>query len=130
MSQQNTSPAVKANNGNIKNELFPSTSAHSKSSLIHNLPAANIKDLHAHYEIELAAPGFKKDNFMVNINKQVVTISADKKPSERKKFVQREFKYGSFKRTFALPLPIHKKKLKMYYKNGILLLSVSKKKTT
>jgi len=41
-------------------------------------PAVNIKESSKEFHLEFAAPGFKKDDFKVNIDNNVLTIKAEK----------------------------------------------------
>src|SRR5258708_3625667 len=70
------------------------------------LPAINVKDKEKEYEIEVAAPGFKKEDFNIFIENRVLTISAeekDEKEVKEDKYTRREFVTSSFTRSFALP---------------------------
>ncbi len=70
------------------------------------VPAVNIAETENEFQIELAAPGLKKEDFKINLDKNVLSISADKKTEnveEGKKFSKREYSYNSFTRSFTLP---------------------------
>ena len=43
------------------------------------LPAVNVKDKEKEYEIEVAAPGFKKEDFSISVENRILTISAEEK---------------------------------------------------
>ncbi len=95
------------------------------------MPAMNVKENDDNFEIELAAPGFSKDDFNVTIDTNGLHISAEnsKKEEEREEgYLRKEFSYNSFKRSLKLPESINKEKeVKATYKNGILMLNLLKK---
>jgi HSP20 family protein len=101
-------------------------------SLGSNLPSVNLKESDTKIEVELAAPGMKKEDFKVEIENDVLMISSEKeeeKEEVRKKdnYVRREFNYQSFCRTFSLPETIDENKIEANYKDGILHVVVAKK---
>lgn len=95
-----------------------------------SLPAVNIKDNEGEFELELAVPGMKKDDFIVEVDNDVLTISSEiKAESEEKKdnYTRKEFSYSSFKRAFTLPETVDGSKIDAKYEDGILKLSLPKK---
>ncbi|MDR0801013.1 Hsp20/alpha crystallin family protein [Fluviicola sp.] len=97
------------------------------------LPAVNIKENHKDFDVELAVPGFKKEDFKVNVENNVLTINAEKKEDkneETSKYTRKEFTYSSFSRSFSLPENINSEKIDAKYSDGILRLRVPKKETT
>jgi len=97
-----------------------------------NLPAMNVKDNKSNYEIELALPGFTKKDIDVTIDDALVHIHAEKESEEKeekKNYTRQEFSYDSFDRSFQLPMDAKsEEKIKAAYKDGILTLTVNKKK--
>jgi HSP20 family protein len=89
-------------------------------------PDVNIKENDKDYQIEVAAPGLKKENFQLEVNKNMLTISAkvENKKEEKKQEGQyycKEFSYQSFSRSFNLGENLVKEdKIKAKYENGIL----------
>jgi HSP20 family protein len=91
-------------------------------------------------EVELAAPGLKKEDFKVEIENNTLLISSEKqeeKEESRKKdnYIRKEFSYQSFYRSFYLPEYVDESKIEANYKDGILHVTIakkegSKKKTT
>ena len=79
----------------------------------------------------MAAPGFNKEEFNVEVNDNILTISSEKRVENETKdgqqFTHREFSYQSFKRTFTLPATVESDKIEAKYENGILHLSIPKK---
>ena len=93
-------------------------------------PALNIKETEDHYEIELAAPGFEKEDFEVTIDNGYLNISAKKTEEAEEKedeFTRREFSYKEFERSLLLPENVLEEEFKAKYKNGILSFNLVKK---
>lgn len=93
-------------------------------------PAANILENTDSFQLELAAPGMNKSDFKIHLENNVLTISSemtDEKTEEGKNYTRKEFHYGSFTRSFALPKSIELDKIKADYDNGILKLTLPKK---
>lgn len=96
-------------------------------------PALNIKETEGHFEIELAAPGFRKEDFEVTIDNGYLNISAEKKTEEEEKeeeFTRREFSYKAFERSLMLPENVMEEEIKAKYKEGILSFKLAKKEIT
>ena len=93
-------------------------------------PAANILEHPDSFELDLAAPGLKKDDFKIHLENNVLTISSevkDEKEEEEKNFTRKEFHYNSFSRSFTLPRSVDLEKIKADYENGILIVMLPKK---
>lgn len=95
------------------------------------LPAVNIKDLEAQFEIELAVPGMKKSDFEIEVEDGLLSISSsleEEQVTEKGKFTRREFSYNSFKRTFAIPESVDPSNIEAQYSDGVLQLRLPKRK--
>ncbi|HPE43117.1 MAG TPA: Hsp20/alpha crystallin family protein [Bacteroidales bacterium] len=93
-------------------------------------PAVNIRENEEGFVLEMAAPGIQKSDFKINLDNNVLTLSAEKqeeKEENTERFNRREFNYGSFCRSFSLPKTINLDKIKADYKDGILLVSLPKR---
>lgn len=79
-------------------------------------------------------PGVAKDDIQVNVDDNKVTISAEvKKESEEKKegrVLRSERQYGFASRSFWLDTPVDDTKVTAKYKDGVLELTLPKKKTS
>jgi len=96
------------------------------------VPAVNVKEADDSFEIQLAAPGMEKENFEINVENNILSISAETKSEneekdENGKYTKREFSFNSFKRSFSLPESVDDEDIKANYENGILKLSIPKK---
>jgi HSP20 family protein len=92
----------------------------------------NILETEKGYSLEVVAPGFEKTDFKVNLDQQVLTISAEKKEeakSENKKQIRKEYNYRSFKRVFTIDEKIEANNIEAQYVNGVLTLNLPKKET-
>lgn len=97
------------------------------------LPALNIKENAKEFSIELAAPGYKKNDFKIVSEDGVLSISAEKKEEkneEKKLFTRKEFSYESFTRTLKLPENSLPDKIDAKYEEGILKMNLPKKEVT
>jgi HSP20 family protein len=95
----------------------------------YNRPSANIIDNEKDFTIELAAPGMSKDEFNINLDNDILTISMERKEEEmndERNFTRREFRYDSFSRSFRLPEIVDQDKIKADYKNGVLSVMLPK----
>jgi HSP20 family protein len=98
--------------------------------LVSRVPAVNIAETENEFHIELAAPGLKKEDFKISIDKNVLSVSTEKKTEnveEGKKFSKREYNYTSFVRSFTLPETVDHSKIEAEYTDGILKLNVAKR---
>lgn len=94
------------------------------------VPNVNIVETENAYSIEVAAPGLKKEDFSISLDKETLTISADvKKENEEKKpnYLKKEFSYQSFKRSFTMPENVNKEGIGASYENGVLQVGLPKK---
>lgn len=98
------------------------------------LPSVNIIEFENRFEIELAIPGKNKENFAIEIEEDILTVSftetAQQESEEKGKYTRKEFSYNSFKRTFALPENVNQEEIKVTYENGILKFDLPKKVET
>ena len=98
-----------------------------------NVPAVNITENKDSYLVSLAAPGMKKDDFKIDVDGNMLTISSEKEESKEekdKKFTRKEYNYSSFSRSFALPDEINREKIEAKYEDGVLKISLPRKEGT
>lgn len=98
------------------------------------LPAVNVSEDDKGYEIEVAAPGFNKEDLKINVEDDVLTISAEAKKETKengngRQYSRREYSYSAFTRSFTLPENAKDDSITADYKNGILQLHIPKSKT-
>lgn len=95
-----------------------------------NIPAVNITELKDEYQVSLAAPGLKKEDFKIDVDGNMLTISSEKEENKEEKdakFTRKEYSYSSFSRSFTLPDEINVDKIDAKYADGVLKLSLPRK---
>ena len=93
-------------------------------------PRTNILENDNTYILEFAVPGMKKSDFKVNLENNVLTVSAEieeNKENEALNYSRKEFTVASFSRTFTVPKTVNADDVKADYKNGILTVKLPKK---
>ncbi|HVG42768.1 MAG TPA: Hsp20/alpha crystallin family protein, partial [Chitinophagaceae bacterium] len=127
-----TVPATKVFNNLMDNFFQPTPSIFNnrlEGGLKHPV-AVNINEKENEYQLQIVAPGLQKEDFTINLEKNILTISAEVKNSEEQKDVKQlrsEYKFGSFKRSFTIDELIDADKISAEYVNGLLLLNLPKK---
>jgi HSP20 family protein len=95
-----------------------------------NMPSVNIVEGKDDFRIEVAAPGLQKDDFKINLDNNVLTISSEmeeKNEEKEERYMRREFSYTSFRRSFSLPQTVEADKISANHNNGVLSISIPKK---
>jgi HSP20 family protein len=114
----------------LENDLFD-WSNRNYSNTNTTLPSVNIKESADDFEVEMAAPGFTKNDFKIELNHDLLTISSGKEITneikEDQQFTLKEFSYQSFSRSFTLPNSADSEKIGAKYENGILRVFIPKK---
>ncbi|TAF45659.1 MAG: Hsp20/alpha crystallin family protein [Sphingobacteriales bacterium] len=93
-------------------------------------PAVNISETETDFKLALASPGLKKEDFKLNLEKNVLSVSAETKTetnNETEKISRKEFSYNSFSRSFTLPQTADFNHIEASYEDGILKITVAKK---
>ncbi len=115
---------------------------------MNGVPPVNISEKNDGFIIEMAAPGYKKEDFAVNVDKNMLTISVNKKKENtytennngnnngnnkdnnkeknEAKVYRREYSFSSFSRSFTLPEGVDALKISGSYTDGILKLEIPK----
>lgn len=118
--------------GKFMDELFDrSISDLVGTDFTHDSPAVNIVETEDAFELEVAAPGLNKKDFKVMMEKDHLTISAEKISEDSEKnteqnFKRKEYNYQKFSRRFRLPKTVDKTTLKAKYLQGILKVTIDK----
>lgn len=101
------------------------------SAMDATLPAVNIREDAERIQIEVAAPGMKKEDFKVHLDQNRLTVSAEKEEEKNEsgdRYSRKEFCYSSFSRQFNIPVEtINGEQIQASYKDGILSLSLPKR---
>ncbi|MCB0485424.1 MAG: Hsp20/alpha crystallin family protein [Flavobacteriaceae bacterium] len=95
------------------------------------LPAVNIRENDDQFTVEVAVPGMEKEDFQIDLDNNILTISSEKKIENEEtndKYTRKEYSYQSFKRSFTLPKNVvDSDKIAATYKNGELVIAIPKK---
>ncbi|WP_246535371.1 Hsp20/alpha crystallin family protein [Litoribacter ruber] len=94
------------------------------------VPSTNVLEDEQNFKLEIAAPGFEKGDFKIDIDEGVLTISAEKEHSSDEtndKYRKKEFSYSSISRSFRLPETVEQERIDAKYDNGILKVNLPKK---
>ncbi|MEO8584118.1 MAG: Hsp20/alpha crystallin family protein [Flavitalea sp.] len=93
-------------------------------------PEVNISDSPNAYHLELNVPGRNKEDFKISIEKDLLTVSFEKKEevkTEGVNTIRREFSFNTFKRSFTVDERIDTSNIQAKYDNGILKIELPKK---
>ena len=110
--------------GSIFNDTFFS------DRMVARVPAANISETPDHYHVELAAPGLKKEDFKLNLERNVLSISVEQRTEdkqEERNYAKREYSYRSFVRSFTLPESADQNGIQASYNDGVLAINIPKR---
>jgi len=132
---------VKVNNrpfGNLFNDLiseFPGITRNFGQEIF-AFPQTNIHETNEAYHLELNVPGRAKEDFKIQVEQGLLTISFEKKEEIKKeetnsqddyKTLRREFDFNSFKRSFSVDEKVDVNGIQARYENGVLKLLLPKK---
>ena len=128
-----------------RNEIFPGLNLfddffsrdlwnwnlNNNSSTNTTIPMVNVKETNENFEVEMAAPGMNKEDFKVQLEGNLLTITSEKnhenEVKDGERYSRREFSYQSFQRTFQLPKEVvEADKIEAKYENGVLKLVIPK----
>lgn len=131
---------IKWNNGNNMTNLFDdffsrdllNWGLENHSSTNTTIPAVNIKETADNFEVEMAAPGMRKEDFRIELNGNELTINSERQNqhevAEGERYSRREFSYQSFQRSFTLPRNVvDVDQIDAKYENGVLRLLIPKR---
>ncbi|MBL6654802.1 MAG: Hsp20/alpha crystallin family protein [Flavobacteriaceae bacterium] len=124
---------VKYNNNNVFpsliNEFFNDDFGMNFLNRSHSVPSVNSFENNDSFEIDLAVPGMKKEDFTIELNDKVLIISSETSNTiENDKMRLNEFNFSSFQRSFRVPDSVDQDNIKANYKNGILKIKLPKRK--
>lgn len=100
-------------------------------SMRNSMPAVNLSENENSYTVDLVAPGYKKEDFKLKVNDDVLTIAAESKNertegSDGREYSRREYSCSSFTRSFRLPGNAKDDSISAKYDNGILQVIIPK----
>ena len=96
-------------------------------------PSTNITEDKDAFHLEMAVPGFNKEDFKINLEKNVLTVSSEMQKAEKTEekneleYRMREFGCKDFERSFNLSEEINIDEIEAGYINGILSITLPKR---
>ena len=119
-------------------DFFSDFTRPAKSVARYNTPITNVmrtdvKETEGSYELEIDLPGYKKEDVQAQLKDGYMVITAkqqtqNEEQDKNKKYIRRERFYGSCSRSFYVGEEIMQEDIKASFKDGILKVSVPKKK--
>lgn len=124
-----TRPTAFPHFGNVINELLNTSVGDvlTHKNVDYTTPLVNVVEHKSEYILQMMVPSLSKSDVNISIDKNVLSISADKKDETEAKFKIREFKYGVFKRSFKLPETVDASNISAKLEDGVLFLTLNKK---
>ncbi|MBX2905953.1 MAG: Hsp20/alpha crystallin family protein [Taibaiella sp.] len=118
-------------NGLMEDIFFNGFNKPAERNALYQVPV-NIKEMDGAYELHVVAPGLKKEDFRLSVEKDMLTISFEHKEENKTegedgKWLRSEFKMKSFKRNFTMNEKVDATKISAKYADGILTVSLPKK---
>lgn len=116
--------------GNLFSDMFDILST-GIEKVDYNYPRVNTSEDDISYKVNVYYPGIKKENFKINVDQKVLSISSnfsDSKEEGNEKYHFKEFYKREFKRMFTLPDEVIKDKIKASYEDGVLKILIPKDK--
>ena len=95
-----------------------------------SVPRVNIVETDDDFQVEMAAPGMKREDFNVELDNDTLVISSERSDTNEDKnssYARKEFNYESFRRSFHLPNTVESDKIEAKYQDGMLRLNIPKK---
>ena len=96
-------------------------------------PAVDIFDANDSIVLMIDLPGVQKEDIRVNIEKEILTLSGERKPEiegDKNSFYKRERIFGSFRRNFILSPELLTEEVDASFKEGVLKITLRKNKIT
>ena len=114
---------------NLIDRFFNESISRSGGSAYSFTPRVDVVEDEKAFEIHVVVPGVNKEDFKLDLNDSLLTISGERKFLKEKKennFHSIESQYGTFSRSFSLPENVDATKINAKYNNGILEITVPK----
>src|ERR1700744_4718668 len=123
-----TNNALMPGFNDVFDSIFNDTFFHDR--MVARVPAVNISESENNYHVELAAPGLKKEDFKLNLDRNVLHVSVEQNSDSQdnqKNYSKREYSYSSFVRSFTLPESADDSQINASYTDGILRIDIAKR---
>lgn len=124
--------------GGILEGFFDNGMPHFKGEVWHTgVAPVNIHETDKGYDLQLVAPGLKKEDFKIKLDQNILTISYEHKEEKTEenndqdtnnpKVIRNEYRFRSFKRSFTLNEKVNVAGINAKYTDGILYVNLPKK---
>ena len=117
--------------GGMLEDMFQSGLTRVNEEVSAFLVPVNIQETEKAYEMQLVAPGIRKEEVRINVDKNILNISYDhKEESEEQKdgkWLRSEYTTRSFKRSFTLNDKVDVANITAKYTDGVLNVTIAKK---
>ncbi|NNF32461.1 MAG: Hsp20/alpha crystallin family protein [Saprospiraceae bacterium] len=97
-----------------------------KENKRYTYPAVNVKEYDNQFIVDVAVPGYDKNDIHINLDQDHLIISSERKGEKDLNFKIREFNYGTFNRKFRLPEDVDVENITASFKDGILSIHIPK----
>ena len=95
-----------------------------------NSTATNIKESDKDFIIEFAVPGKSNNDFEIELDNQLLTVKTiDNISKNDYNYMQQEFDYSSFSKSYELPQSINLTKINSFYRDGMLTITLPREKS-
>jgi len=105
---------------------FPSFGVNFENSFA---PRIDISEKNDKILVEAEIPGVKKEDLKITLQDNILTIKGEKKKEEESKdnnYYRCERSYGSFSRSFTLPVEVNTEKVDAKFNDGMLKIELKK----
>jgi HSP20 family protein len=115
---------------NLLSDFFAPMPSLYRDEVRHTAPV-NIRETEKEYLLDVVAPGLKKEDFQISLEKNLLTISVEKKEetvNEGEKLIRSEYKHSAFKRSFTITEKVDAEAISAQYVNGVLTLNLQRRR--
>ena len=113
----------------LMNQLFRETRGALRATLDDggvNRTGVNVFEEENNFKIEMAIPGFSKEDVTVKVENRMLRITANKENKQEKNYLRREFTNSNLEKGFKLSEGINEEGISAEVKDGILLVNLPK----
>ncbi len=92
-------------------------------------PRINVYEDTQNLFVDAEIPGLSKEEIKISLQDNTLTISGEKKFEDEKKektYYRVERRYGSFRRSFTLPVDVNDNNVQAKFENGVLRITLEK----
>jgi len=114
---------------NLIDHFFTESVGRAGGSAYSFVPRVDVFENEKSFDLHVAVPGMSKEDFKIDLNDNLLTVSGERKFSRERKENNLhvvETQFGNFSRSFSLPENVDATKISAKYNNGILELNIPK----